>query len=79
MQAALAELTLPRSRCRSAAGPPRLGLVGDGRVIGTEASIFAYLLFSYFYVGSQSPGLWPPRAACRPCSTLALPTRSCCC
>jgi cytochrome c oxidase subunit III len=30
-------------------------------VIGTEASLFAYLLFSYFYVGAQTVGPWPPK------------------
>jgi len=29
-------------------------------VIGTEASLFAYLLFSYFYIASQNGGAWPP-------------------
>jgi Heme/copper-type cytochrome/quinol oxidase, subunit 3 len=30
-------------------------------VIGTEASLFGYLLFSYFYVAAQTVGPWPPR------------------
>jgi heme/copper-type cytochrome/quinol oxidase subunit 3 len=29
-------------------------------VIATEAALFIYLLFSYFYLGSQAPGPWPP-------------------
>ena len=29
-------------------------------VIATEAALFAYLLFSYFYVAAQSVGQWPP-------------------
>lgn len=29
-------------------------------LIATEASLFAYLLFSYFYLGSQSHGPWVP-------------------
>ena len=29
-------------------------------VIGTEAALFAYLLFSYFFLASQTPGVWPP-------------------
>jgi heme/copper-type cytochrome/quinol oxidase subunit 3 len=29
-------------------------------VIGSEAALFAYLLFSYFFLASQAPGLWPP-------------------
>ncbi len=32
-------------------------------VIGTEASLFAYLLFSYFYVAAQTVGPWPPHGA----------------
>ncbi len=30
-------------------------------VIATEAALFAYLLFSYFYVGAQTVGHWPPQ------------------
>ncbi|QOY96834.1 heme-copper oxidase subunit III [Massilia sp. UMI-21] len=30
-------------------------------LIGTEASLFAYLLFSYFYMASQHAGRWPPQ------------------
>ncbi len=29
-------------------------------VIATEAALFAYLLFSYFYVAAQATGRWPP-------------------
>ncbi|MDQ6626942.1 MAG: cytochrome c oxidase subunit 3 [Pseudomonadota bacterium] len=29
-------------------------------LIATEAALFAYLLFSYFYVASQNGGAWPP-------------------
>ncbi|HET9984624.1 MAG TPA: cytochrome c oxidase subunit 3 [Longimicrobiales bacterium] len=29
--------------------------------IVTEASLFAYLLFAYFYLASQAGGPWPPR------------------
>ena len=29
-------------------------------LIATEASLFAYLLFSYFYLGSIARGAWPP-------------------
>jgi heme/copper-type cytochrome/quinol oxidase subunit 3 len=28
--------------------------------IATEAALFAYLLFSFFYLGSQSRSAWPP-------------------
>lgn len=36
------------------------GWWGMWTVIATEAALFAYLLFSYFYVGAQSTGRWPP-------------------
>ncbi|MDB5821859.1 MAG: putative cytochrome c oxidase subunit [Herminiimonas sp.] len=36
------------------------GLWGMMMLILTEAALFAYLLFSYFYVASQAPGAWPP-------------------
>ncbi len=29
-------------------------------VIATETALFAYLLFSYFYIASQHTGPWPP-------------------
>ncbi len=29
-------------------------------LIATEAALFAYLLFSYFYVSAQVTGAWPP-------------------
>lgn len=29
-------------------------------LIVTEAALFAYLLFSYFYIGAQALGRWPP-------------------
>jgi cytochrome c oxidase subunit 3 len=33
---------------------------GMAFLILTEGSLFAYLFFSYFYLGSQSTGPWPP-------------------
>lgn len=36
------------------------GWWGMWTVIATEASLFAYLLFSYFYVASQVHSAWPP-------------------
>lgn len=33
---------------------------GMAFLILTEGSLFAYLLFSYFYLASQSSGPWPP-------------------
>lgn len=40
-------------------------------LIATEATFFAYLLFSYFYVASMSQGAWPPEGA--PSLGLAFP------
>jgi heme/copper-type cytochrome/quinol oxidase subunit 3 len=39
-------------------------------LIATEAALFAYLLFSYFYLGSQAHGPWVPEL---PKLTIALP------
>jgi heme/copper-type cytochrome/quinol oxidase subunit 3 len=36
------------------------GIWGMWMLIGTEAALFAYLLFSYFYMASQHQGTWPP-------------------
>ncbi|MGN6393451.1 MAG: cytochrome c oxidase subunit 3 [Gemmatimonadales bacterium] len=36
------------------------GFWGMMLLIATEASLFAYLLFSYFYLGSMAAGPWPP-------------------
>jgi len=33
------------------------GMLG---VIATEAALFSYLLFSYFYIAAQRVGAWPP-------------------
>lgn len=40
-------------------------------LISTEGILFAYLIFSYAYLGAQAPGGWPPEGA--PALTLALP------
>jgi heme/copper-type cytochrome/quinol oxidase subunit 3 len=47
------------------------GAWGMALLIATEAALFAYLLFSYFYLASVAPGRWPPGAD--PKLTLALP------
>ncbi len=39
------------------------GWYGMVFLIATEAALFVYLLFSYFYLASQSPGAWPPTGA----------------
>ena len=36
------------------------GWFGVWCLVATEGSIFAYLLFSYFYLASQAVGQWPP-------------------
>ncbi|MGN6388423.1 MAG: cytochrome c oxidase subunit 3 [Burkholderiaceae bacterium] len=36
------------------------GVWGMVTLIATEAALFAYLLFSYFYLASQAQGRWPP-------------------
>lgn len=41
-------------------GPRASGWYGMLLLIATEAALFIYLLFSYFYLGSQAPGPWPP-------------------
>ena len=51
------------------AGPPlpvgRKGRLSSGwwgmlTVLATEAALFAYLLFSYYYIAAQHTGPWPP-------------------
>jgi hypothetical protein len=49
-----------------------LGWWGMLMLIATEAALFAYLLFSYFYLVSQSKSFWIPAAA-SPSLHLALP------
>jgi heme/copper-type cytochrome/quinol oxidase subunit 3 len=43
-----------------AVGERSLGWWGLSTLILTEAALFAYLLFSYFYLASQSSDPWPP-------------------
>jgi heme/copper-type cytochrome/quinol oxidase subunit 3 len=42
---------------RESRSPGRWGMIW---VVATEASFFAYLLFSYFYLASMARGVWPP-------------------
>jgi heme/copper-type cytochrome/quinol oxidase subunit 3 len=56
--------------------PPRAGARSTGSwgmmlLIATEASLFVYLLFSYFYLGSMATGPWPPEGP--PSLRLVLP------
>jgi len=66
MATAAAQLErLDRPRARST------GFWGMLLLIATEASLFAYLLFSYFYLGSMAAGPWPPEGP--PSLKLVLP------
>jgi cytochrome c oxidase subunit III len=54
-----------------------LGYWGTATLIATEASLFAYLLFSYFYLGATSPPAWvlephPPLKLALPNTVLLL-------
>jgi heme/copper-type cytochrome/quinol oxidase subunit 3 len=58
MATAAAQLDrLTMEEARQARAP---GFWGMMLLIATEASLFAYLLFSYFYLGSLATGPWPP-------------------
>ena len=46
-----------RSMPTARAPPAAWGMI---LLIVTEASLFVYLLFSYFYLGSMARGTWPP-------------------
>jgi heme/copper-type cytochrome/quinol oxidase subunit 3 len=52
--------TLPRPLPVGQAGRRTPGWWGMLCLIGTEAAIFAYLIFSYFYLQSQTSQPWPP-------------------
>lgn len=61
--AQLERLTHPRARTP--------GFWGMMLLIATEAALFAYLLFSYFYLASMATGPWPPEGP--PSLRLVLP------
>ena|SRR5581483_5392755 len=52
-------------------GRAGLGLWGVGTLIATEAALFAYLLFAYYYTGAAAPQGWVLEA--HPTLKLALP------
>jgi len=52
--------SLPRPLPVGQAGRRTPGWWGMLCLIGTEAAIFAYLIFSYFYLQSQTSQPWPP-------------------
>ena len=53
-------------------GEHSTGWWGMLMLIATEASIFAYLLFSYYYLHASNP-VWPPTGMKRPDLTLPIP------
>ncbi|HWG11538.1 MAG TPA: cytochrome c oxidase subunit 3 [Rhodanobacteraceae bacterium] len=64
---AVAQNTLPvGSKGRNASG-----WWGMLALVATEGTLFAYLLFSYFYLASHSPPPWPPTGP--PSLSLAIP------
>lgn len=52
-------------------GPLAVGWWGMWCVLLTEAALFAYLLFGYFYLATQASTRWPPNGP--PALTLAAP------
>lgn len=64
---AIANITLPVG----SKGHHASGWWGMLALIATEACLFAYLLFSYFYIASHAPPPWPPHGA--PSMRLAIP------
>ncbi|WP_375275311.1 cytochrome c oxidase subunit 3 [Methylorubrum thiocyanatum] len=43
------------------AGTRSSGWLGMALLIATEASVFAYLIFAYFYTAALHTGAWPPQ------------------
>lgn len=66
-EATITQKTLPVNGTGSLA----TGWWGMLCLIATEGVLFAYLIFSYAYLGAQAPGGWPPGGA--PALRLALP------
>lgn len=66
-EATITQKTLPVNGTGSLA----TGWWGMLCLIATEGILFAYLIFSYAYLGAQAPGGWPPGGA--PALRLALP------
>lgn len=62
---------IPRNLPVDPEGPSATGAWGMILLIATEAALFIYLLFSYFYLGSMARGAWPPSGT--PELKLALP------
>jgi heme/copper-type cytochrome/quinol oxidase subunit 3 len=62
---------IPQRLPVDAGRPDATGAWGMILLIATEAALFVYLLFSYFYLGSMARGAWPPSGI--PALRLALP------
>lgn len=56
----MATVAVERRLPLGAEGKSAPGWWGMVLLIVTEASLFVYLLFSYFYLGSMARGPWPP-------------------
>ena len=56
----MATVAVERRLPLGAEGKSAPGWWGLVLLIVTEASLFVYLLFSYFYLGSMARGPWPP-------------------
>lgn len=54
------ELTSDGHLLPAASGIHASGFYGVIVMLATEAALFAYLLFSYLYLASQSMNVWPP-------------------
>lgn len=67
----MADLSLDRPLPVAPSGYRSSGWWGLALTIATEAALFAFLIFAYAYLGSQSATPWPPGGA--PSLRLALP------
>jgi heme/copper-type cytochrome/quinol oxidase subunit 3 len=68
----IAEIALPGHKLPvGSKGHLASGWLGMVALIATEATLFAYLLFSYFYLASHALGPWPPSGA--PSLRIAVP------
>jgi cytochrome c oxidase subunit III len=57
-EAANVVIAAPRELPAGPIGRRGLGYWGVGTLVATEAALFAYLLFSYYYTGATSPPGW---------------------
>ena len=64
-------IATPKSLPVGPIGRHGIGYWGVGMLVATEAALFAYLLFAYFYIGATAPHGWVLEA--RPSLKLALP------